>query len=272
MKKITRPLIRYHGGKFRSADWIISHFPQHRIYTETFGGGASVLLKKPRSYAEIYNDLDCEVVNLFRVARDYPVRLRRLLKLTPFARHEFELSYEKTDDRVEQARRTIVRAFQGFGSSSVNGKPSGFRANSNRSGTTPAHDWANYPQGFEAIIERLKGVVLENRDAKEIMKAHDAEDCLHYVDPPYLHSSRSKSSACTYKFELTDQEHKELAEFLKGLEGMVILSGYENQIYDEVLTEWKKVSKKTFADGAKERTEILWINPQCANKSEGRLI
>lgn len=268
MKKITRPLIRYHGGKFRSANWIISHFPPHRIYTETFGGGGSVLLKKPRSYAEIYNDLDSEIVNLFRVARDYPVRLRRLLKLTPYARDEFELSYQPAECRIERARRTVVRSFQGFGSAAVNARPTGFRANSNRSGTTPAHDWANYPAGFEAIIDRLKGVVLENREAKEIMSIHDSEDCLHYVDPPYLHASRSKSSSCSYKFELSDEEHEELANFLKNLKGMVILSGYENPIYDKILPDWSNVRKKCFADGAKERTEILWLNPKCLEKQQ----
>src|SRR5690606_6837914 len=98
----ARPIIRYHGGKWRIAPWIISHFPEHRVYVEPFGGGGSVLLRKPRSYAEVYNDLDGEIVNLFRVARDCGDELIRSVELTPFARDEFMLAYEETEDPIEQ--------------------------------------------------------------------------------------------------------------------------------------------------------------------------
>src|ERR1041385_943962 len=106
----TRPVVRYHGGKWNLAPWIISHFPPHRIYVEPFGGAASVLLQKPRSYAEIYNDLDQEVVNVFRILRDRKAarELERLLRLTPFARDEFCHSYGRDDkerpSRIERAR------------------------------------------------------------------------------------------------------------------------------------------------------------------------
>src|SRR3990167_11343170 len=104
----TRPVMRYHGGKWRLAPWVIEHFPEHRVYTEAFGGGASVLMRKPRSYAEVYNDLDGEIVNVFRVLRDpsQARELERLLRLTPFARSEFETSYITDGDPLEQARRT----------------------------------------------------------------------------------------------------------------------------------------------------------------------
>ena len=84
-----RPLLRYHGGKWLLAPWIISHFPAHRVYVEPFGGAASVLIRKERSYAEVYNDLDSEVVNLFRVLRAQPDDLVHAIELTPFARDEF---------------------------------------------------------------------------------------------------------------------------------------------------------------------------------------
>jgi DNA adenine methylase len=272
MNNITRPLVRYHGGKFLLADWIISHFPEHKIYTETFGGGGSVLLKKPRCYAEIYNDLDGEICNLFEVTRDNGYELKEKLYNTPFSRNEFVLSYKKSEDKVEQARRTVVRAFMGFGSGAVNGKSTGFRSNSNRSGTTPSHDWKNYPEALDAIIERLRGVVIENKDAKKIMLQQDSENTLHYVDPPYKTDSRSKSSSNTYRFEMSDVEHLELANFCQHLKGMVIISGYENEIYDSVLTGWRKEHRKHFADGAKERTEILWLSPNIIQKPKKEIV
>ena len=140
MTKCKRPIVRYHGGKWKLAPWIIGHLPPHRVYVEPFGGGASVLLRKPRSYAEVYNDLDGEMVNLFRMARDNGRELLELLRLTPFARDEFAKAYEQASEPIEQARRTVIRAFMGFGSNAHN-RPTGFRSNSNRSGTTPARDW-----------------------------------------------------------------------------------------------------------------------------------
>lgn len=201
----TRPILRYHGGKWILAPWIISHFPEHRVYTETFGGAASVLLRKQRSYGEIYNDLDGEIVNLFRVVRSNGEALRVVLELTPFSRTEFAESYEKTDDPLEKARRTVTRSFMGFGSN-IHNKTTGFRSNSNRSGTTPAHDWKNYPLCLGAIIERLRGVCIEKRDAAEIMLAHDEDTTLHYVlewgwdmligFPPCTHLSLSGARWC----------------------------------------------------------------------------
>jgi DNA adenine methylase len=86
--QIDRPILKYYGGKFRLADWIISFFPEHLVYTECFGGAASVLLKKKPSKHEVYNDLNDEVVNLFRVVRDPETarKLRHMLKLTPYSR------------------------------------------------------------------------------------------------------------------------------------------------------------------------------------------
>lgn len=265
--KPKRPIMRYHGGKWKLAPWIISHFPEHRVYVEPYGGGGSVLLKKPRSYAEVYNDLDSEIVNVFLMARERGEELREQLRLTPFSRVDFEASYEKTDDPLEQARRTISRSFMGFGSAAATqGKnrralaSTGFRANSNRSGTTPAHDWKNYAECFDLLIERLRGVVIENRPAIQVMAAHDSPQTLHYVDPPYVKSTRDDHRN-DYRYEMTDFEHVELSEFLKTLKGNVILSGYPSEIYNDLYTGWKRYDRAAYADGARKRTECLWLSP-----------
>lgn len=266
-----RPVLRWHGGKWLLAPWILSYFPTHQVYVEPFGGAASVLMRKERSYAEIYNDLDQSVVGLFRVLRSERAgELIEALRLTPFARTEFAEAYQEADDAVESARRLIIRSFMGFGSNGHN-KLTGFRANSNRSGTTPSHDWVNYPDSLAAVVERLKGVTIENKDAMAVMAQHDGERTLHYVDPPYVFSTRSDASA-DYAHELTDEQHVDLLEFLRSLSGMVILSGYPEAIYDNALPDWQRVERNALADGARARTEVLWINPAAAQaRSSGPL-
>ena len=260
----TRPVLRYHGGKWKLASWIISHFPPHRIYVEPFGGAASVLLRKPRSYAEVYNDLDGEIVNVFRVLRDPASarELERVLRLTPFAREEFELSYIRDEDPIEQARRTIVRSFMGF-CSNAHSRPTGFRANTTRSGTTPSHDWAHYPDQIGAFVERLRGVVIENRPAIEVIRQHDSHETLHYVDPPYVHDARGAGQIGNYRHEMTDDDHRELAEVLRSVRGAVVVSGYPTPLYEDLYAGWRMVVRPAYADGARRRTEALWLSPNC---------
>jgi len=258
----TRPVIRYYGGKWRLAPWIIAQFPPHRVYVEPFGGGASVLMRKPRSYAEVYNDLDGEIVNVFRVLRD-PAQAReleRLLRLTPYARDEFNAAYIPASDPIEWARRTLIRSAMGFGVNGIN-KNTGFRSNSSRSGTTPSHDWANYPNHIAEFCARLAGVVIESRPAIECIAQHDSPQTLHYVDPPYPHDTRGEHMDGNYRHEMTDADHRELAAFLRTLRGTVILSGYPCELYDaELYPDWRRTERKAMADGARERTEVLWMN------------
>jgi DNA adenine methylase len=220
-----------------------------------------VLLRKDRSYAEVYNDLDGEIVNLFRVAREDGERLAQIVELTPFAREEFTGSYQPDECPLEQARRTLARSFMGFGSNAHN-KATGFRSDSNRSGTTPAHDWMNYPDALRVTIQRLRGVVIENKDAVECMKTHDAPTTLHYVDPPYVFSTRSDAGH-DYRHEMQDADHEALALDLKKLSGMVCVSGYRSELYDRIFSGWMRVDRKATADGAAARVESLWLSRNC---------
>jgi DNA adenine methylase len=261
---IKRPLLRYHGGKWRIAPWIISFFPPHRIYVELFGGGGSVLLRKGRVHEEIYNDLDGEIVNVFRIVRDNGAELKRRLSLTPFAREEFELSFEPSEDPIDQARRTIVRAFMGRATNAAtsNMSPSGalsagFRSNTDKRGVTEAHVWQKYPDALDAIIKRLQGVVLENRNALELIGQHDSENTFFYADPPYVHSTRNTRKK--YRYEMTDDDHIELSKELNRVTGAVIVSGYDCDLYNELYQGWRKSRRIDLADGLQPRTEVLWM-------------
>lgn len=172
------PALRYHGAKFRLAPWVMQFFPDHRVYVEPFGGAAGVLLQKTRAYAEVYNDLDDDIANFFRVLRD-PAQadeLMQQLQLTPYARSEFDLAYEETDQPVERARRTAVRACMGFGSAGATKGITGFRIDTARPYGTAQHLWVRYPSQLAAVIERMQGVLIENRPAIEVMQQHDTPD------------------------------------------------------------------------------------------------
>ncbi len=282
---IRRPILRYHGGKFRLASHLLKIFPPHRVYTEAFGGGASVLLQKPRSYAEIYNDLDGEVVNVFRVLqnRQKANRLQELLRLTPFAREEFLLSYKQSRNDIERARRTIIRSFMGFGSDSISRMKAsragfntrlsstmstGFRWNANRRGT--ATDWASWPNHIRAFTERLQGVTIEQRDAKDILLKMDDAETLHYVDPPYPLSVRRPGNGTTpehrYRYEMAESAHQELATLLHSLQGMVIISSYPGPFYERLYADWETMQWtggqfcSSGSLGGRKRTEVVWLN------------
>lgn len=268
----TRPAVRWHGGKWMLAPFILDHLPPHRVYVEPFGGGGSVLLRKDRSHSEVYNDLDGSIVNLFRVLRDPELgnKLVDAIELTPFAREEFVEAYQPTDDPLERARRMLIISFMGFGSNSNSGRTTGFRANGNRNGTVPAMDWRSLGDPLRAIIDRLRGVTIENRDALEVIHQHDAPETLFYVDPPYLFDTRA--SAPSYLRYAKDfgqpAEHALLLAKLATISGMGILSGYPSELYDNALPGWQKVFCRAHADGARERTEVLWINERAWKRLE----
>lgn len=276
MTATSRPVLRYFGGKWSIAPWIIEHFPAHRIYVEPFGGGGSVLLRKPRTYAEIYNDLDGEIVNVFRVVRDRGDELARAITLTPYALEEFELSYQPAEDQLERARRTVVRSFMGYGGNLTRDnrdqtpQRTGFRYYSGSPrAAVPAKEWTKWPDQLKETIDRLRGVTIEQRDAIEVMLKHDGPDTLHYVDPPYPHVTRGPNAGGShrgYRFEMTDEEHERLASVLLELKGMVVLSGYDCELYERLFASWPARRRATVADGARPRVEVLWLNQACAGQ------
>ena len=262
----TRPALRYHGGKFRLAPWILSFFPRHAVYVEPFGGAASVLLLKPRVGAECYNDLDGEVVNLFRILRDTDcaLELQRRVELKPFAREEFEWAYEPAVDDMDRAHKLVTKAFLGFGSDSAT-RPhrTGFRSRMTDGRVLPAVEYSSWADAIPSFSRRLQGVLLENCDALEVIPRFDTPNTLIYVDPPYCHDTRATRRG--YRHEMDDADHRNLAAALHTVQGMVVVSGYPSALYDEEqYSDWIRYERRHMAEHGKASTEVVWLNPACA--------
>lgn len=261
-----RPALRYHGGKWRLASWIIGHFPIHRAYVEPFAGGAGVLLQKRPSEVEVYNDINGVVVNFFRVLRERPDELVRAIELTPFSRAEFVLAHEEDGDEVELARRFYVLAWQGRGGPTARWNV-GWRWQrtiENRQSNTKS--WSDVDHLY-TTAERLKAVQIECLPASKVIAQFDHPAALFYLDPPYVGSTRSKWRDGAYgPHEMSDADHRALAEQLRGIKGMAIISGYPSALYEELYQGWLRVCCETTTDVASIVTECLWISPAAAER------
>lgn len=267
---MKHPLIRYHGGKFRIADWIISQFPSHRTYVEPFGGGGAVLLAKPPSHIEVYNDLDADVVNFFEVLRDKQLsqELAHLIELTPYSRTEFLNARTETTSKVDQARKLVIRAQMGFGSAGATKGNTGFRLDTGRGGSDIVKIWQRQPEVILQAAARLKKVLIENRDALKVIEDHDRDDTLFFIDPPYVLDTRNMGGKA-YRHEMSNEDHEKLIKTLKLCKGMVIVCDYEHPIYESL--KWKKIKKTVAAAGqagSVMREEVLWINSQAENQQD----
>ena len=267
---ISSPAIRYHGAKFRIAPWFISMFPPHKCYVECFGGAAGVLLQKPRADAEVYNDLDDDVTNFFAVCRDESTRsqLIEACHLTPYSRTEFLhccLS-ARSDCPVERARRLCVRAQMSFGSGGATRKKPGFRIDTARLYGTSIDLWQRYPDSLALVGLRMTGVLIENRDALQVMQDHDRVDTLHFIDPPYLPSTRSHGRQYTHEMSLA--QHEAMLDAVKALCGMAIVCGYDSELYRDALSGWTlrtKTARASSSRGTKLALEHAWFNAACVD-------
>ena len=262
------PVLKYPGAKWRIADWIISQMPRHHSYLEPYFGSGAVLFRKSVSNIETANDLDGDVVSLFRIIRDCPEKLSKLVAATPYSRSEYNASYLPTEDTIESARRFIVRCCQGHGFR-TNGYKVGWKNDvQGRERAYALRSWYQLPALIEQVAERLRKVQIENMPAVDLMKRFRYPNVLIYADPPYvLHTRAGKQ----YKHEMTDQDHIELLEVLDKHPGPVLLSGYASQLYDERLQHWERKTAKALAEGGRQREEVLWMNPVAAKSQRQTL-
>ena len=263
-------LVRWAGGKGRQLGDLLPFIPDGRVYVEPFGGGASVLLNRPRSEIEVYNDLDSSLVNLFTVVRDDRLfeRFAEMLRWTPYSREVFEssLDHEADDDSIRAAVKFYTVLNQGISGKRLASKGDWGRARSDNFGTR----WDIRKDRLGWIHDRIRHVQIECRDALDILREWDGQDTVFYCDPPYILETRSKRKY--YAVERGDSYHEEMVDTLTRVEGRVVLSGYVHPIYNRladagwVADSYGAAAFMTVHEEGNEREgrrEVVWRNPQC---------
>jgi DNA adenine methylase len=254
-------VLKYPGSKWRIAQWIINHIPKHHSYVEPYFGSGAVLFNKAPSSIETVNDLDYDVVNLFRCIKENPEKLAGMVELTPYSRKEYDNSFEGgvPADKFDQAARFLIQCWQGHGFRQ-NGRKVGWKNDvQGREEMYACKNWYRLPGWIIDIVDRLRQVQIENRPAIEIIKRFRYPNVFIYADPPYLLDTRSGKQ---YKHEMTKQDHIELLEELLKHSGPVIISGYDNGLYGEMLKGWFKDSIGGEAEyyGKRKQEETIWMN------------
>lgn len=256
----------WYGGKYSHLDWLLPLLPYTTHYCEPFGGSAAVLINREPSPVETYNDIHGDVVNFFRVLRERKDDLIEAIGLTPFSRAEFEAAINGNEENIselERARRFYILARQvrtGLAQKASSGRWAHCVLTSRAGMAGAVSRWLGAVEDLPFIAQRLFRVQIESAPAIEVIQRYDSEETLFYCDPPYPHDSRGDSNA--YANEMTDAQHRELAEVLRNVKGKVALSGYHCALMDELYGDWQVVEaeEKHCHSVKTPRKEVLWIN------------
>ncbi|MDP8207408.1 MAG: DNA adenine methylase [Candidatus Electryonea clarkiae] len=259
----------YFGAKLRIVSKLVELLPPHNAWVEAFCGSAALTLAKRAAPIEIINDLDNQVVNLFKQLRENHDELCRSIALTPYSRAEFYKSreFDESLDSLEKARRFLICTMMTV--NATYGKNNGgfsFSHSYSRNGKEArVSRWYNLPDRISKVVERLRNIRIENRDARELVDMFSKRPAtLIYLDPPYFTKRQHK-----YVIDANDENfHRELLSICCKSKSMIIISGYNNDLYNSILLDkgWVSDSVQTSTRDTNgidyNRTEMLWMNHQ----------
>lgn len=266
-KKINAPF-GYFGSKNKIAMQLCKDLPPHNCWVEAFCGSAALTLAKPPAEIEVINDIDDEIINLFNQLRTNTSALCENIALTPYSSKELENARKTTENlsELERARRFLIQSMM-----AINGVFGGERGGFSHSDSyarngkeARVNRWYNLPKRLTEVVERLRSVRIDNKDALALLESYiNRPATLIYLDPPYLGertNGYNKDANCA-KF------HTDLLKLANKAKCMIFISGYENDLYNTLLTAEKGWQKKTIETATKgingsnhERTEVVWMN------------
>ena len=245
------------GGKKALRDEIVQRFPVgYKRYIEVFGGAGWVLFhKKPKNDFEVFNDFNCNLVNLYRCVRERPDELKAELKYIINSRLDFIYMKEALHSApfLDNVRRAayyyaLIRYSYASGTDTYGGQPHSL--------------WSDFPL-IDAASHRLQRVVIENKDCLKLIEQYDREESFFYCDPPYYNAEGF--------YEVVDKNgfnHKGLAEMLRNIKGKFLLSYndcaevrnlyLDSKIQIEELTRLSNMAQRF--DSGKQYPELLISN------------
>jgi DNA adenine methylase len=259
----TGTILKYPGSKNQIADKIISLFPDEyrkMTYMEPFFGSGTVFFRKAPSTVETINDIDGDVYNFFLQIRNSSDELSRLIENTPWSRQEYEESYTKTGSDIENARRFLIRFWFAIGAKSY--CRTGWRHNIKGNNGNIA-SFGELPSLIKQASYRLRPktgnvVQIENRDALFLIEKYNRKEVLMYLDPPYVLNTRKNKKI--YKHEMSDEDHVRLCDLINKSSAKIILSGYQNSIYENRLRGFRRTEIQSYDEKGNKRMEVLWAN------------
>lgn len=230
---------------------------------EPFLGSGAIFFNKKPSAVETINDLDGDIVNLFQVLRENPEELKRVLSLTPYSREEYDNSFVLSEDPMERARRYMIRTTQAIGAKMAGSSKCGWRNHKQMKIGGTACKWGNITETIDAAATRLRGntrnlVQIEKMDALRLIERYNSQDVLIYIDPPYLRSTRK--SGALYRHEMDRSGHIALLKIISESRAKIIISGYDNDLYNEKLTGWTKEKTMSQTTSTQMAEETIWMN------------
>ena len=268
-RKKIRPPLKSHGGKYYLCNWVIDNFPESYedlTYCEPFCAGASVFLNKNPSKEEVIGDTDDGVICVFKALRDEPKEFITRIKRTRYTERAFKMAQNRSEEEFEDyvdhgVNEYVLRRM------SRGGLKKAFAWSERKRGGQPGdlNAWKTMFAQLPIIAERIKGASILNKNFIDVFKVWDEEDTLFYLDPPYLHSTRTEGSTNLYEHEMTVEDHLALLHLAKNARGKVIISGYSSPLYNRNLKDWR-VRRKNMANHSsqskvkKRRVECLWLN------------
>lgn len=256
---MSRRILSYPGSKWNIAQKIVKYIPEHHTYVEPYFGSGAVLFNKPHSAIETVNDLDDTIVNFFNCLREHTEELAWKIRNTPYSRIEYDRAYrtlKTSEDPMEKAVALMICSWQGHGYR-LNEKVGWKSDIQGREYAYSVKEWNDLPDIIRDTAIRLKNVQIENQPAVNIIKRYDHANVFMYIDPPYPLSVRSKKQ---YSYEMSDSDHEDLLKLLCRSKAKIMISCYNNKLYNDYLSSWQKKTFPVTIQNGKSRLETIWCN------------